>query len=50
MTATIKPFQIKLGDLNFIHNQAVFPSIKFLGYNAAGHAIFGYVDQDGLLH
>jgi hypothetical protein len=48
MTATLKPFQIKLGDLNFVHNQVLFPTVKWLGYDANGHSIFGYIAHDGM--
>jgi len=52
MGATLKPFEITLNDLNFIHQQITLPRIKVIGYDASGTAIYGLVwtDSAGLTH
>ena len=52
MGATLKPFQITLNDIDFIHQQVTFPRIKVIGYDATGAAIYGLVwtDSAGLTH
>lgn len=49
MTTSIKEFYLSAGDLQFLYEQASFPTIRVIGY-ASGIPIFGYVDASGNVH
>ena len=47
MTTSIKEFYLNAADIQFLYEQATFPTIKVVGYDASGNPIYGYVDSAG---
>ena len=50
MATSAKPFNITLSDIQFLLNQVRFGTIKIVGYDANGNAIYGYTDAGGTTH
>lgn len=41
MTTNIKQFYLNANDIQFIYDQATFPTIEVIGYDTTGHEIYG---------
>ena len=50
MTTSIKEFYLNAADIQFLYEQATFPTLKVVGYDASGNPIYGYVDSTGTTH
>jgi hypothetical protein len=50
MTTNVKEFYINATDVQFLFEQATFPTIKIVGYDSSGNPQFGYQDAGGTVH
>ncbi|SDH63493.1 peroxidase family protein [Pseudomonas panipatensis] len=46
----LKAFTLNQKDILFLQQQVEFPTIRVIGYNANGDALYGYSGSDGVIH